>query len=332
MTDQAVEEEVVAEAPDQGETEQTVKAANVIEALARVQEEIGGIRKMTQAQRRAAGQPVEEGSGVKWAYRGIDQITQAAQPLFGKHGVVIVPELKHHVVDEIVVNDKPWTDTTVIVKWTVYGPGGVGDKITSRTIGIGRDNSDKGYNKAMTGAYKNLLLRILTIGDPQDDTDQQSHPNGEVRFLTDEQAQEIVDFVVSLPEPHKAAAKAHIAEKWTDTKHVPATAWDTGVTEMFDKFKALAAQDAAEQPAAPVTETVDEEPLSVPESDETTGEGPVTPDGPVQGPVAADGQVVCADCGEVGHTSIDCPNVPEEDTLLDGDDPLDDGRDDLGYG
>ena len=39
------------------------------------------------------------------------------------------------------------------------------------TEGLGRDNSDKGYNKASTAAFKNLLLRLLCIGDPRDDTD-----------------------------------------------------------------------------------------------------------------------------------------------------------------
>jgi hypothetical protein len=45
----------------------------------------------------------------------------------------------------------------------------------ARTEGLGEDNADKGINKAMTGAYKNLLLRILCIGDPQDDTDHESN-------------------------------------------------------------------------------------------------------------------------------------------------------------
>jgi hypothetical protein len=149
---------------------------NVIAALACVQKDIGGIEKLSQAERARRGMSVAEQGGVKWPYRGIDQITQAAQPLFGRYGVVIVPhKIQRHVVDDIVVRDNPWTDTTVEVKWRIYGPGGYDDRITAETIGVGRDNSDKGYNKAMTGAYKNLLLRILSIGDPKDDTDQQSH-------------------------------------------------------------------------------------------------------------------------------------------------------------
>jgi hypothetical protein len=57
------------------------------------------------------------------------------------------------------------------VRWSIYGPGGIDDRIEAVTVGLGRDNSDKGYPKAITQAYKNLLLRVLMIGDPADDAD-----------------------------------------------------------------------------------------------------------------------------------------------------------------
>lgn len=140
---------------------------DVVAALARVQAEIGGI-----AKRRKPPEQGESG-GLKYAFRGIDAVTSAAQPLFGKYGIVIVPNLDSHVVDDITVNSKPWTDTTVTVTWLIAGPNGT--SLTARTVGLGRDNSDKGYAKAMTQAYKNLLLRMLTIGDPEDDTDGITH-------------------------------------------------------------------------------------------------------------------------------------------------------------
>lgn len=149
--------------------------ANVIAALARVQADIGGIEKLTPEQRRKRGQGGGDERGVSYAYRGIDQIAAAAQPLFGKFGIVIVPEMRSYVAKEIQVNAKPWTDAELIVNWRVYGPGGRDDFIDARTVGLGRDNSDKAANKAMTGAYKNLLLRLLCIGDPDDDTDGHTH-------------------------------------------------------------------------------------------------------------------------------------------------------------
>jgi hypothetical protein len=145
-------------------------ATNVIAALARVEAEVGGIEK------RRGGE-----GGISYPFRGIDAIAQAAQPLLGKHGVVIVPELREQRIVDITVNNKPWTDTFVEVQWSVYGPGGVDDKIVAYTSGWGRDNADKGINKAMTGAFKNLLLRILCIGDPQDDTDGHTHERDDGR-------------------------------------------------------------------------------------------------------------------------------------------------------
>lgn len=156
-------------------TDTSTMPANVIAALARVELEIGGIAKMTKADRQRAGMAVDTSDrGVTWAYRGIDQIAAAAQPLLGKYGVVIVPNVVRHVVDDLPgygTGNSKWTDTTVEVRWTIYGPGGVTDRIRAFTVGLGRDNSDKGYNKAMTVAYKNLLLRLLSIGDPVDDVD-----------------------------------------------------------------------------------------------------------------------------------------------------------------
>ena len=156
---------------------------NVIASLARVMAEIGGIRKMTSRQRIALGLMEDPGDkGVKYAYRGIDQLAAAAQPLFGKYGVVVVPTVLNQEVKDITINGNPWTDTLVEVRWDIYGPQGVlrpgvQDMITSTTTGVGRDNSDKGVNKAMTTAFKNLLLRLLCIGDPADDTDSVRHEN-----------------------------------------------------------------------------------------------------------------------------------------------------------
>lgn len=146
---------------------------NVIAALARVQQFIGGIPKLTSAQhrQRIGVSTGDNEQGVKYAFRSIDQITQRAQPLFGRYGVVIVPRIGSFDQQPIEVAGKPWVECTVTVHWTIYGPGGAHDFIEASTIGSGRDNSDKAVNKAMTSAYKNLVLRLLTIGDPDDDPD-----------------------------------------------------------------------------------------------------------------------------------------------------------------
>lgn len=165
------------EAPDEHDPFDDLPAPrNVIEALARVTWQIGGISKLTPEQRRRLTGVAGEPGGVNFAYRGIDQIASAAQPLFGRYGVVIVPKANTPEVIKIIkgnatMDTTTWTRTTVEVEWSIYGPGGPEDKITAVTIGVADDNADKSVNKAMTAAFKNVLLRVLCIGDPQDDTD-----------------------------------------------------------------------------------------------------------------------------------------------------------------
>lgn len=177
--------DAVKEVAEQAAQIQQEMPTNVVAALARVQADIGGIAK------KRPDNHDGEGGGLKYAFRGIDQVTAAAQPLFGKYGVVIVPTLETHVVDEIMVNGRPWTDTTVTVIWNIYGPGDT--SLAARTVGLGRDNSDKGYAKAMTQAYKNLVLRMLAIGDPADDTDGHTHERDAAPAPLNEEDQRAVD-------------------------------------------------------------------------------------------------------------------------------------------
>lgn len=145
---------------------------DVVGALAAVMGELGGIGRMTAEERRQRGL-VTGDQGVSYAYRGIDQIAAAVQPLFAKYGIVAVPFVVASEVKDIIVNTRPWTDTFVRVEWVIAGPNGT--QLRACTEGWGRDNSDKGANKAITGAFKNLLLRLLCIGDPADDTDGTTH-------------------------------------------------------------------------------------------------------------------------------------------------------------
>lgn len=161
------------------------RPTNVIQALARVMAELPGIEKLTPLQRAARGMIAAPEQGApKYAYRGIDQLAGAAQPLLSKYGVVIVPlETKHEMLEflrKTANGESVWSDWRATVRWAIYGPGGVEDVITAETVGNGHDNSDKGANKAQTGAFKNLLLRLLCIGDPADDPDMERHDRDDV--------------------------------------------------------------------------------------------------------------------------------------------------------
>ena len=188
---------------------------NVIEALARCTAEIGGIEK-----RRRLTEPGERDT-LKFPFRGIDAIASAAQPLLGRYGVVIVPtEAKITTIENITLGGNPWTDTFVTVLWTVYGPGGLDDSFESITQGIGRDNSDKGYNKGATQAFKNLLLRLLCIGDPKDDADEHQNNVNEVqpRVETEEDLAAVKSDTDDLIQSIKAASDNVRAELKTWSK------------------------------------------------------------------------------------------------------------------
>lgn len=140
--------------------------ANVVEALAAVMADLPAIGKDQRASPQQGG----------YAYRGIEQVTMHVQPLLAKHKVVLVPRVVEHEIVEVVVNGKPWTDTRLLIEYTIYGPGGVSDTIAGpRIYAIGRDNSDKGSNKAMTQAYKYALLQLLCVSDSADDADGTTH-------------------------------------------------------------------------------------------------------------------------------------------------------------
>lgn len=148
----------------------------VTEALSRVMAELPSIGKDERADPRQGG----------YAYRGIEQITRAVQPLFARYGIVLVPHVQAHEVAGVDVGGKAWSDTRLLVSYTVYGPGGAEDKIEAGPfLGIGRDGADKGANKAMTQVMKYLLLQLLCISDAKDDGDAGSieadHPRDAAR-------------------------------------------------------------------------------------------------------------------------------------------------------
>jgi hypothetical protein len=146
-------------------TDAAVPARTVTEALSAVMAELPGIGKDQRADPRQGG----------YAYRGIEAITRAVQPLLAKHRLLFAPHVHFHQVEAIEVAGKPWTDTRILVSYTVYGPGGTDDRIeVGPILAIGRDNADKGANKCMTQAFKYALLQLLCVSDSADDGDRAS--------------------------------------------------------------------------------------------------------------------------------------------------------------
>ena len=97
------------------------------------------------------------------SYKAIseEKVTQSVRAAMQKHGLVIIPIEQEHT--------KEGTLTTVNVKYQITDVDN-GESIIAVSSGTGADTQDKGVGKAMTYAYKYLLLRTFAIptGDDPD--------------------------------------------------------------------------------------------------------------------------------------------------------------------
>lgn len=120
----------------------------------------------------AVGKDGEMLDGPRYRYRTIEAIKAGLKPLLGRHGVHYAPHHLVSVVDDTVPvgsRGAVWQRTRLVVLWRVFGP--AGGYIEVQTRGEGVDSSDKGSNKAMTAAEKQMLLTVFAIADGTDDPD-----------------------------------------------------------------------------------------------------------------------------------------------------------------
>ena len=132
----------------------------VFEAWSKVMEDVQAIGKAQRNQQQG------------YAFRGIDAVMNAVGPSLRKHGVIVVPEgATASYRDVLTSNGKPSREVTVMVGYRVYGQ--AGDSFPMQAPGESMDVGDKGTPKAMSVAYRTVLLQSLTI--PTDEPDPDSH-------------------------------------------------------------------------------------------------------------------------------------------------------------
>lgn len=104
----------------------------------------------------------------RYNFRGIDQVVNVVGPIFRKHKIIPIP---HHCVatyrDVMTSTGKPTREVTTSCTYRFYGP--AGDFLEAIVPGESLDSGDKGTAKAMSVAYRILLLQSLII--PTDDRD-----------------------------------------------------------------------------------------------------------------------------------------------------------------
>ena len=139
-------------------------------------------------------------------YRAIteEKVTTEVGKSMRKHGLVILPigvEERREDFDVVRANGKHGTDriTTITTKYLVVDSES-GESMEVCSAGAGVDSQDKGIGKALTYAYKYLLLRMFAIPtgeDPdkqasEDSTpSQQSTQSNNQEYITQQQRQDL---------------------------------------------------------------------------------------------------------------------------------------------
>jgi len=148
--------------PEDVITNPPIHGAKVHGAMAAVMGEIGGVAKG------------RENKQQNYMFRGIADITKAAQPLLAKHGLHLVP---HRVVKEtkrLRETAKGGTMMHIVqrIEFRFYHQDG--SWVSCETTGEAMDSGDKASNKCMSAALKYALIIAFWIQKPTPRTIPQS--------------------------------------------------------------------------------------------------------------------------------------------------------------
>lgn len=98
-----------------------------------------------------------------------EKVTTAVRDQLVKNGIVIIPIEQESENKELIRTDKSVNMlTSVHVKYRIQNIDDVNDFIEVESNGTGVDTQDKGVGKAMTYAYKYMLLRTFAIPTGED--------------------------------------------------------------------------------------------------------------------------------------------------------------------
>jgi hypothetical protein len=119
-------------------------------AMSKVMAEIRAIEKSNRNQQQG------------YAFRGIDDVFNALQPILVAHGVWYTPEAVENDHEWRQTKSGGWQHSTILkIRYRFYGP--AGDSITMETIGESADSADKSTQQAMSQALKSGLLQTFCI-------------------------------------------------------------------------------------------------------------------------------------------------------------------------
>lgn len=135
---------------------------SVVQAVIEVMKEVSSVKK--------DGYNTQQ----NFKFRGVDAVVNALAPAMRRHGVIVIPFTEtHELVLGSTTTGKSVLQARVMVKYRIYGP--EGDHITARVPGESMDSGDKGTAKAMSVAYRTVLLQSFNLPTDDPDPDEQNY-------------------------------------------------------------------------------------------------------------------------------------------------------------
>lgn len=135
------------------------KALKVHEAVLAVMNSVPVVRKE------------DRNAAQNFSFRGIDAVINAVGPALREHGVIVVPSVINHESKQVLVgrNQTPMNSVLILVKYWFYGP--MGDSFDATVVGEAMDAGDKAFSKAMSVAFRTVLLQTLALPTDERDPD-----------------------------------------------------------------------------------------------------------------------------------------------------------------
>ena len=143
------------------------KQAQIYLLMGKVMAEIGYVGKDS----------INQQQGFK--YRSIDAVYGAVNPILGKYGIFMAPEVLSKTREERTnKNGTVLAFTCLRMKYTFYAPDG--SSVSCVVEGEGMDSGDKSSNKAMAVAHKYALLQTFCIP-----TEEAKDPDADVHVIAE---------------------------------------------------------------------------------------------------------------------------------------------------
>lgn len=237
----AVKETVEVKIPEMLEKPEITTARHVIRSINEITSELGkkGISKDRKNQQQ------------NYAFRGIDDVYEALNPMLAKHKLVITPHvLKRHVTERDTKSGGVMFYVALEIEYQFISA--VDDSShTIEVYGEAMDSADKATNKAMSAAYKSMCLQVFCIPTESGSPDADENTHEVIRQPSPPpslppEVQQVRDLEKSIREAKTAEDVAMLLDKEAGLLHrIPKNVYDSIVSAAGIRQNELAAKGVA---------------------------------------------------------------------------------------